>query len=44
MSDQSLTDIRIQYHQLIEETKDENFSERRVNLLKAHILQLEHQV
>ncbi|XP_048359180.1 uncharacterized protein LOC125436328 isoform X2 [Sphaerodactylus townsendi] len=39
-----LEDLRSQYEQLIEEGKNECFDERRVNLLKAHILQLERQV
>ncbi|XP_019852010.1 PREDICTED: uncharacterized protein LOC100633553 isoform X4 [Amphimedon queenslandica] len=39
-----LETLKIDYTQLIKETSVENFSERRVNLLKAHILQLERQV
>ncbi|XP_077203798.1 uncharacterized protein LOC143842462 [Paroedura picta] len=39
-----LEDLRSQYEQLIEEGKNECFDERRVNLLKAQILQLERQV
>ncbi|KAG9355085.1 hypothetical protein JZ751_001798, partial [Albula glossodonta] len=33
-----------QYHQLLEEKKDEVFDERRINLLKAQVMQLERQV
>ncbi|XP_019852009.1 PREDICTED: uncharacterized protein LOC100633553 isoform X3 [Amphimedon queenslandica] len=39
-----LETLKIDYTQLIKETSVENFSERRVNLLKAHILQLERQL
>ncbi|XP_075449550.1 uncharacterized protein LOC142491099 isoform X2 [Ascaphus truei] len=39
-----LEDLRIQYEQLIEEGKCECFDERRVNLLKAQVMQLERQV
>ncbi|XP_054842902.1 uncharacterized protein LOC129334680 isoform X2 [Eublepharis macularius] len=39
-----LEDLRSQYEQLIEEEKNECFNERRVNLLKAQVLQLERQV
>nr|XP_056704981.1 uncharacterized protein LOC130477006 [Euleptes europaea] len=39
-----LEDLRSQYEQLIEEGRNECFDERRVNLLKAHVLQLERQV
>ncbi|XP_019862729.1 PREDICTED: uncharacterized protein LOC109591439 isoform X2 [Amphimedon queenslandica] len=39
-----LETLKIDYTQLIKEMSVENFSERRANLLKAHILQLERQV
>ncbi|XP_042304265.1 uncharacterized protein LOC121920971 isoform X2 [Sceloporus undulatus] len=39
-----LKDLRRNYEQLIEEGKSECFDERRVNLLKAQVLQLERQV
>ncbi|KAH0628105.1 hypothetical protein JD844_008829, partial [Phrynosoma platyrhinos] len=39
-----LEDLRRHYEQLIEEGKSECFDERRVNLLKAQVLQLERQV
>ncbi|XP_067425107.1 uncharacterized protein [Emydura macquarii macquarii] len=39
-----LEDLRHQYEQLIEEGKSECFDERRVNLLKAQVMQLERQV
>ncbi|XP_036382728.1 uncharacterized protein LOC118776475 [Megalops cyprinoides] len=38
-----LEDLRAQYQQLLEEGKEETFDERRVNLLKAHVMQLERQ-
>ncbi|XP_017308003.1 uncharacterized protein LOC108256036 isoform X3 [Ictalurus punctatus] len=37
-------ELRCQYVQLLEEAKEEKFDERRVNLLKAQIMQLERQV
>ncbi|XP_066510611.1 protein lava lamp-like isoform X2 [Hoplias malabaricus] len=37
-------DLRSQYMQLLEEAKEEKFEERRINLLKAQVLQLERQV
>ncbi|KAM9446920.1 uncharacterized protein Hap1MRO34_023392 [Clarias gariepinus] len=37
-------DLRCQYRQLLEEAKEEKFDERRVNLLKAQVMQLERQV
>nr|XP_020648879.1 uncharacterized protein LOC110078761 isoform X4 [Pogona vitticeps] len=39
-----LEDLRAQYEQLLEEGSSECFDERRVNLLKAQVLQLERQV
>ncbi|XP_053149817.1 uncharacterized protein LOC128344194 isoform X2 [Hemicordylus capensis] len=39
-----LEDLRSQYGHLLEEGKNECFDERRVNLLKAQVLQLERQV
>ncbi|XP_019862728.1 PREDICTED: uncharacterized protein LOC109591439 isoform X1 [Amphimedon queenslandica] len=39
-----LETLKIDYTQLIKEMSVENFSERRANLLKAHILQLERQL
>lgn len=39
-----LSELKCQYTQLIQETSHEKFSERRVNLLKAQVLQLERQV
>ncbi|XP_060740273.1 uncharacterized protein LOC132855390 isoform X1 [Tachysurus vachellii] len=37
-------ELRCQYVQLLEEAKEEMFDERRVNLLKAQVMQLERQV
>ncbi|MCI4392632.1 hypothetical protein PGIGA_G00147990 [Pangasianodon gigas] len=37
-------ELRCQYVQLLEEAKEEKFDERRVNLLKAQVMQLERQV
>ncbi|XP_062874011.1 uncharacterized protein LOC134335417 isoform X2 [Trichomycterus rosablanca] len=37
-------DLRCQYVQLLQEAKEEKFEERRVNLLKAQVMQLERQV
>ncbi|KAJ7335746.1 hypothetical protein JRQ81_013687 [Phrynocephalus forsythii] len=39
-----LEDLRVQFEQLLEEGRSECFDERRVNLLKAQVLQLERQV
>ncbi|XP_043919848.1 uncharacterized protein LOC122795642 [Protopterus annectens] len=39
-----LEDLRSQYQQLLEEGKSELFEERRVNILKAQVMQLERQV
>nr|XP_015220725.1 PREDICTED: uncharacterized protein LOC107079619 isoform X2 [Lepisosteus oculatus] len=39
-----LQDLKGQYQQLLEEGKEEKFEERRVNLLKAQVMQLERQV
>ncbi|XP_030049276.1 uncharacterized protein LOC115463166 isoform X2 [Microcaecilia unicolor] len=39
-----LEDLRSQYEQLLEEGKNEYFEEKRVNLLKAQVMQLERQV
>ncbi|KAJ8405588.1 hypothetical protein AAFF_G00315680 [Aldrovandia affinis] len=39
-----LEDLWAQYLQLLEEEKEEMFDERRVNLLKAQVMQLERQV
>lgn len=36
--------FRCQYVQLLEEAKEEKYDERRVNLLKAQVMQLERQV
>ena len=36
--------FRCQYVQILEEAKEERFEERRVNLLKAQVMQLERQV
>ncbi|KAM5192035.1 uncharacterized protein ACMZJ9_005200 [Mantella aurantiaca] len=41
---QELQDLRYQYKQLIEEGQNECLDERRVNLLKSQVLQLERQV
>ncbi|KAJ8263079.1 hypothetical protein COCON_G00155360 [Conger conger] len=41
---EELEDWRVQYHQLLEEEKEEVFEKRRVNLLKAQVMQLERQV
>ncbi|KAE8635721.1 hypothetical protein XENTR_v10002716 [Xenopus tropicalis] len=41
---QELEDLRHQHNQLLEESKYECFDERRVNLLKAQVIQLERQV
>ncbi|KAJ8380426.1 hypothetical protein SKAU_G00012040 [Synaphobranchus kaupii] len=41
---QELEDLRVQYQQLLNEEKEEVFDERRVNLLKAQVMQLERQV
>ncbi|XP_053555700.1 uncharacterized protein LOC128646917 [Bombina bombina] len=41
---QELEDLKIQYQQLIMERKNECFDERRVNFLKAQVMQLERQV
>ncbi|XP_064152809.1 uncharacterized protein LOC135233320 isoform X1 [Anguilla rostrata] len=41
---EELEDLRIQYQQLLDEGKEEVFDERRVNLLKAQVMQLERQV
>ncbi|KAL6465423.1 hypothetical protein MHYP_G00255560 [Metynnis hypsauchen] len=37
-------ELRCQYVQILEEAKEEKFEERRVNLLKAQVMQLERQV
>ncbi|XP_072521295.1 uncharacterized protein [Salminus brasiliensis] len=37
-------ELRCQYVQLLDEAKEEKFEERRVNLLKAQVMQLERQV
>ncbi|KAG7318420.1 hypothetical protein KOW79_018175 [Hemibagrus wyckioides] len=37
-------ELRCQYVQLLEEAKEEKYDERRVNLLKAQVMQLERQV
>ncbi|XP_017546462.1 uncharacterized protein LOC108423576 [Pygocentrus nattereri] len=37
-------ELRCQYVQILEEAKEERFEERRVNLLKAQVMQLERQV
>ncbi|KAI4901682.1 hypothetical protein NFI96_029221 [Prochilodus magdalenae] len=37
-------ELRCQYVQILEEAKEEKFEERRVNLLKAQMMQLERQV
>lgn len=44
MAPPSASVFRCQYVQLLEEAKEEKFDERRVNLLKAQVLQLERQV
>jgi len=44
INDQALNDCRSLYKQLIEETPVEKFDERRVNLLKSQVIQLERQV
>lgn len=44
MAPPSASVFRCQYVQLLEEAKDEKFDERRVNLLKAQLMQLERQV
>ncbi|OCU02286.1 hypothetical protein XELAEV_18008048mg, partial [Xenopus laevis] len=41
---QELEDLRHQHNQLLEESKNECFDERRVNFLKAQLIQLERQV
>ncbi|KAM4708971.1 uncharacterized protein O3C94_017264 [Discoglossus pictus] len=41
---QELEDLRNQYKQLVEEGKNECLDERRINLLKAQVMQLERQV
>ncbi|XP_058844849.1 uncharacterized protein LOC117963072 isoform X2 [Acipenser ruthenus] len=41
---QELEDLKTQYQQLLDEGKGETFDERRVNLLKAQVMQLERQV
>ncbi|XP_069820763.1 uncharacterized protein [Dendropsophus ebraccatus] len=41
---QELEDLRFQYRQLIDEGKNQSLDERRVNLLKSQVLQLERQV
>ncbi|XP_044147225.1 uncharacterized protein LOC122935520 [Bufo gargarizans] len=41
---QELEDLRFQYRQLIDEGKNQCLDERRVNLLKSQVLQLERQV
>ncbi|XP_073480662.1 uncharacterized protein [Aquarana catesbeiana] len=41
---QELEDLRLQYKQLIEEGQNECLDERRINLLKSQVLQLERQV
>lgn len=42
--DVMVSPLRVQYQQLLEEGKEEVFEERRVNLLKAQVMQLERQV
>ncbi|XP_056393530.1 uncharacterized protein LOC130289957 isoform X3 [Hyla sarda] len=41
---QELEDLRFQYRNLIDEGKNQSLDERRVNLLKSQVLQLERQV
>ncbi|XP_077318471.1 uncharacterized protein LOC143940699 [Lithobates pipiens] len=41
---QELEDLRLQYKRLIEEGQNECLDERRINLLKSQVLQLERQV